>query len=209
MLAPYGHPVLRVRDRLRDSPTPHPCADGERCASCTSPFGSFPPALAAPQGPEQQRASFPHKHQHKQRQKRKSLRTAVCLCTHDCAQRTLASDLRAGSPSPFGAPAQRRATAGEPEGRRARCAPFFVGAWMHRRKIPSSRADPQRRMRGGRVARALSFGDLFFTTGLLPFALRASFAVSVAPATQSTRKEKSPGRFSGRNALDLDLASKQ
>ena len=28
-----GHPVhraLRVRDRLRDSPTPHPCADGKR-----------------------------------------------------------------------------------------------------------------------------------------------------------------------------------
>jgi hypothetical protein len=22
--------------------------------------------------------------------------------------------------------------------------PFFVGAWMHRRKIPSSHADPQR-----------------------------------------------------------------
>jgi hypothetical protein len=51
MLAPSGHPVLRVRDRLRDSPTRHPCRDGERCASCTSPCGSYPPALAAPQGP--------------------------------------------------------------------------------------------------------------------------------------------------------------
>jgi hypothetical protein len=51
MLVPFGHPVLRVRDRLRDSPTRHPCRDGERCASCTSPCGSYPPVIATPQGP--------------------------------------------------------------------------------------------------------------------------------------------------------------
>jgi len=51
-------------------------------------------------------------------------------------------------------------------------------------------------MHEGRVAwGVLSFGDLFLTTGILPFALRASCAVRAAPAAQWTSKEKSPGRF--------------
>jgi hypothetical protein len=41
---------------------------------------------------------------------------------------------------------------GQPEGRCAGCTPFFEGAWMHLRKIPSPHADLEHRMCGRRFA---------------------------------------------------------
>ena len=53
---------------------------------------------------------------------------------------------------PLRGPCAAAGGGGQPEGRCARCASFFVSAWMHCRKIPSLHADPKDRMSGGRVA---------------------------------------------------------
>ena len=105
---------------------------------------------------------------------------------------------RAGCPPLFRAPAQRRVSAVRPVGRHAGCTAFFVGAWT-----PSVRANPERRdARRARRSGCRSLSLLSLTPGILPSALRAGFAVRVAPATQWASKEKC-GPRSGWNALLL------
>jgi hypothetical protein len=72
------------------------------------------------------------------------------LCSGSFRQyiRVLAKRWPTSCRPPFGlflrtvAATQRRVTADRPVGRRARCTPFFAGAWTHHRKIPSTRANP-------------------------------------------------------------------
>jgi hypothetical protein len=51
MLAPYGHPVLRVRVRGRNFSTVHPCTDEKRRASCAPPYGFNRPRPPLRRGP--------------------------------------------------------------------------------------------------------------------------------------------------------------
>jgi hypothetical protein len=54
----------------------------------------------------------------------------------------------------------------------------------------------------GRVAAVLLSGSVFLTPGILPYALRAGFAVRAAPAAQWTSKKDELARQRESSALD-------